>query len=140
MRGYLIQRGALEPQFYAAFLKGLNLNPKEIPDRNDRSQWETLRDLFTRKLSQKTQREWEEIFDRTDSCVTPVLPLTANDTRPIARLCDSPGRDLRDLKPEMLRHGSGTKEVLKAWVGWTPERDYFVDANGTVNITSRSKL
>lgn len=99
-----------------------------------------MRDLFTGRLSQKTQQEWEDIFDGTDSCVTPVLSLTANDTRPIARLCDTPGRDLGDLKLEMLRPGSGTKEVLKDWVGWTPGRDYFVDANGTVNITCHSKL
>jgi alpha-methylacyl-CoA racemase len=37
--------------------------------------WEYLRNVFTDRFKQKTQKEWTEIFDQRDACVTPVLKL-----------------------------------------------------------------
>jgi alpha-methylacyl-CoA racemase len=40
--------GAIEPPFYAELLTGLGLSGRaNLPDRNDASQWETLREIFT---------------------------------------------------------------------------------------------
>jgi alpha-methylacyl-CoA racemase len=66
--------GALEPQFYAALLEGLGLD--EAPDRWDLAQWPALRDALAARFKEKTQAEWAEIFDGTDACCAPVLPLT----------------------------------------------------------------
>ena len=44
-----------------------------MPDRNDVSQWEALRLLFTQAFRTRTRDEWVAVFDGTDACVTPVL-------------------------------------------------------------------
>ncbi len=66
--------GALEPQFYAVLLERLGLD--DAPDRGDLAQWPTLRDALAKRFREKTQAEWAEIFDGTDACCAPVLPLT----------------------------------------------------------------
>jgi alpha-methylacyl-CoA racemase len=66
--------GAVEPQFYAELLTGLGLaGHANLPDRNDASQWETLRALFTQAFRTRTRDDWAAVFDGTDACVTPVL-------------------------------------------------------------------
>src|SRR5579859_1663854 len=68
--------GAIEPQFYEELLKGLNLKADDIPDRTDPTNWKQLKQIFTKKFAEKTQIEWQRVFDGTDSCVTPVIPLS----------------------------------------------------------------
>ncbi|XP_025829459.1 alpha-methylacyl-CoA racemase isoform X1 [Agrilus planipennis] len=64
--------GALEPQFYSNFLKGLNLNEDELPQFGDfKKNKKTLVNIF----KEKTQKEWCEVFDKLDACVTPVLSI-----------------------------------------------------------------
>jgi alpha-methylacyl-CoA racemase len=66
--------GAIEPPFYAELLTGLGLSDRaNLPDRNDASQWETLRGMFTQAFRARTRDEWAAVFDGTDACVTPVL-------------------------------------------------------------------
>jgi len=66
--------GALEPQFYDALLAGLGLT--DLPDRSDLAAWPELRAAFAARFKEKTQAEWAQIFDGTDACVAPVLPLS----------------------------------------------------------------
>lgn len=65
--------GALEPQFYDALLAGLELS--DVPDRNDPSQWKALREVLTTTFKSRTQAQWSAVFDGTDACVAPVVPL-----------------------------------------------------------------
>lgn len=67
--------GSLEPQFYAAMLEGVGL-AKSAPDRYDPTRHAALRARLTAAFLAKTQAEWTQIFDGTDACVSPVLPLT----------------------------------------------------------------
>jgi len=67
--------GALEPQFYIHFVHGLGLSLDKIPDRNDKSNWGVLHRIFSERIKQRTQAEWETVFDGTDACVTPVFEL-----------------------------------------------------------------
>ncbi len=67
--------GALEPQFYEALLDGLGLTD-DAPDRWDLAQWPALREALASRFKQRTQAEWAEVFDGTDACCAPVLPLT----------------------------------------------------------------
>ncbi len=67
--------GALEPQFYAALLERLGLTGS-APDRADPAQWPALRETLAARFKEKTQAEWAEIFDGSDACCAPVLPLT----------------------------------------------------------------
>lgn len=132
--------GAIEPQFYEALLKGLNIKSDEIPNRDDREKWSELSELFTQKFMEKTQKEWERIFEGTDSCVTPVLPLSTEDNRPAAMLSGSPSLDVSGPEAGMLKPGEGATEVLKCWLGWSDGRDYVVGADGTVQIPTNVKL
>lgn len=65
--------GAIEPQFYKQLLKGLQLDPEDMPPQMSFSDWPELRRIFTQSFASKTQAEWSAIFDGTDACVTPVL-------------------------------------------------------------------
>lgn len=64
--------GALEPQFYDNFLKGLQLSTDEYSQFSDP---ELMRKKFEELFLTKTQQEWSQIFDNLDACVTPVLEL-----------------------------------------------------------------
>jgi alpha-methylacyl-CoA racemase len=66
--------GALEPQFYEVLVELLEI--PDLPDRDDHAQWPALKEAFANRFRQRTQAEWAEVFDGTDACVAPVLPLT----------------------------------------------------------------
>lgn len=68
--------GCIEPQFYAEFLKGLEIDPEGLPMQIDPNGQEQLRKLFAEKFKTKTRDEWAAIFDGTDACCTPVLTFT----------------------------------------------------------------
>ena len=68
--------GAIEPQFYRQFLQGLALDEATLPDRSDRTQWESLRNLFADRFKTRTREQWMETFDTIDACVSPVLSLS----------------------------------------------------------------
>ncbi|MGB3771515.1 MAG: CaiB/BaiF CoA-transferase family protein [Rhodococcus sp. (in: high G+C Gram-positive bacteria)] len=65
--------GALEAQFYAEALRGLGLDPADLPAQMDTSRWPELRKIIGDAFATRTRDEWAEIFDGTDACVTPVL-------------------------------------------------------------------
>ncbi|WP_436520343.1 CaiB/BaiF CoA transferase family protein [Actinoplanes sp. HUAS TT8] len=66
--------GALEPQFYAALLKGLGLDDDpDLPGQFERRRWPELRDAFTERFAARTRDEWAETFAGLDACVSPVL-------------------------------------------------------------------
>ncbi|HZE30508.1 MAG TPA: CaiB/BaiF CoA-transferase family protein [Actinoallomurus sp.] len=67
--------GALEPQFYAALLRGLGLEGEDLPAQNDQARWPEMRARFTEVFKARTRDEWTRIFDGTDACVAPVLGL-----------------------------------------------------------------
>ena len=52
--------GAIEPQFYAELLKGLELDPATLPGQQDASRWPELRQILTDKFLSKTRDEWTE--------------------------------------------------------------------------------
>ena len=65
--------GALEPQFFAQLLAGLELTAQDVPNQLDRDAFPRMRQIFTERFASKTRDEWTEIFGGTDACVTPVL-------------------------------------------------------------------
>jgi alpha-methylacyl-CoA racemase len=73
--GEYVAVGALEPQFYARLLDGLELDAAGVPDRNDRANWSALRTLFAERFSKRTRNEWADHFEGVDACVAPVLKL-----------------------------------------------------------------
>ena len=73
--GLFVSVGAIEPQFYAALLKGLGLDPAGLPHQMNQSEWPAMKEKLTDLFRAKTRDEWSAIFDGTDACVAPVLGL-----------------------------------------------------------------
>ncbi|MCW2841231.1 MAG: carnitine dehydratase [Aeromicrobium sp.] len=66
--------GPLEPQFYAALVRGLGLT--DAPGQFEIGRWDELRTRLTETFASRTRAEWEQVFDGTDACVAPVLSMT----------------------------------------------------------------
>jgi len=67
--------GALEPQFYDAFLDLLGIRDT-APDRYDPAQADALRTLIADTFRTRTQAAWVELFEGTDACVAGIIPLS----------------------------------------------------------------
>jgi alpha-methylacyl-CoA racemase len=65
--------GAIEPQFFAALLTGLDLTPDEVPGQLDIGSYPRMYDVFAQRFASRTRDEWTQAFAGTDACVTPVL-------------------------------------------------------------------
>ncbi|XP_006608409.1 alpha-methylacyl-CoA racemase [Apis dorsata] len=139
--------GAIESKFYKIFLEKLGISSDEIPQFD---KFEKNREKLEKIFKQKTQAEWCDIFDGTDSCVTPVLNLknvalhAHNKERntfkieddglvtpnPAPRLSRTPGISKKYQKiPELGEH---TIEILNELNFKHEEITNFI-ANGIVN-------
>jgi alpha-methylacyl-CoA racemase len=67
--------GALEPQFFATFTELLGIADR-APGQLDLERYDELRALIADTFRTRTQAEWCAVFDGTDACVAPVLPLS----------------------------------------------------------------
>jgi alpha-methylacyl-CoA racemase len=123
--GKYVAVGAIEPQFYAELIGKLGI---DAPDREDPAHWPALRKLLAETFRQRTQAEWTELFDGSDACVTPVLPLAADHPHLVARGTFVEQHGVRqavpaprfDRTPTRLgrppaRPGEHTREALADW-------------------------
>ncbi|HET9842507.1 MAG TPA: CaiB/BaiF CoA-transferase family protein [Nocardioides sp.] len=122
--------GALEPQFYDALVAGLGISDT-APDRDDPANHDELRRLITDAVRSRTQVEWVEVFDGTDACVAPVLPMTEAFRHPHLRARGTfverdgttepaPAPRFSRTSPTLTtpppaRPGQDTREALTAW-------------------------
>ncbi|MUN36405.1 CaiB/BaiF CoA transferase family protein [Actinomadura litoris] len=88
--------GALEPRFYAEFVRGLGLDPEDLPSRDDRAGWPDLRDRFAAAFRTRTRDEWAAIFLPGDGCVAPVLSMEEAKAHPY--------NASREVFPEIAGH------------------------------------
>jgi len=65
--------GAIEPEFYAALLDGLGLDPVVMGPQWDRDRWPSNKKAVAAAVATRTLDEWTAIFEGTDACVCPVL-------------------------------------------------------------------
>jgi alpha-methylacyl-CoA racemase len=122
--------GALEPQFYEVFVDLLGIRDS-APDRYDVDRAEELRSLIAARFRERTQSEWSAIFDGTDACVAPILPMSEAVDHPhlkergtfvehdgLVQPAPAPrfSRTPATLKlPPAPQAGAHTKEALIAW-------------------------
>ncbi len=64
--------GALEPQFQKEFIQKMEL---DISMGQLLTDAEMVREKVKQKFLSKTRAEWEQLFERVDACVTPVMEL-----------------------------------------------------------------
>jgi hypothetical protein len=55
---YFVCSGSIEPQFYSALLKGLQLDPASLPHQMDESSWPKMKALFSEIFARRTRDEW----------------------------------------------------------------------------------
>lgn len=67
--------GAMEPQFYRAFIETLGLEPELAASQMDRTTWPALRKQIADTFATRSRDQWAEAFAKTDGCGTPVLEL-----------------------------------------------------------------
>lgn len=131
--------GALEPQFFSRLLQGLHLDDSWLKQREDRTSWPRLRKVIRERFLTKTRREWEDVFDGTDACCTPVLtqgelvdsgyeqrlPVTL--TRP----------DIRPYEfPKLSESDDTSAKILYDWMGWRKGHEYEMGPTGLVKLPS----
>ncbi len=117
----------LEPQFFAAFVE---LVGGDLPGQYDLQDWGTLRTELERRFASRTQAEWTDVFDGSDACVHPVLPLTEAYEHPhnVARgtyvehhgtTQPAPAPRFSRTAPHLttppVGPGANTREALTAW-------------------------
>ncbi|RSL47509.1 hypothetical protein CEP53_009892 [Fusarium sp. AF-6] len=166
--GKYMSVGALEPQFFAALIKGLDLEGQGWESkRDDKSLWPELERLMREKFKSKSRAEWEAIFDGTDACCTPVLeyselesdPKREGDQRPTVTLRETPCLAVKEgaghtdaakfgqgpgvpgegYAPKFVTPGEGGEDTLRAWMGWESGREYELHEGGLV-LKETSKL
>lgn len=140
--------GAIEPQFYAALLAGLGLDPADLPEQFDTTAWSAMKDRFASVFASRTRQEWEKVFDGSDACVTPVLDLGnelfdhphhrarglfqdsggLSQPGPVPRLSATPGR----IGPPAPEVGQHTGEVLAEWLALDAAASGAMQRDGVV--------
>jgi alpha-methylacyl-CoA racemase len=73
--GGYVAVAAIEPQFYAALLEGLDLTGAGLPAQHDQGGWPVLRARFAEAFRTRSRDEWADHFARRGACVTPVLTM-----------------------------------------------------------------
>ena len=109
--------GALEPQFYAEFIRVLFAPegvPADLPGQHDHARWGELRSRFAARFLERSQEEWSKAFLRTDACVAPVLTMTEAPADPhlAARgTFTSPGGVVQPAPAPRFAAGSGGEPI-----------------------------
>lgn len=153
--GKFMAVGALEEKFYKNLIEGLGLKPEDTPQFMD---WSLLRKQFTDAFASKTQKEWCEIFDNVDACVTPILTpeeafqyehnrvrgTFANTNYSEKRYIPQPAPHLEDFKSPCGNNGSpiaglNTLEVLSEF-GYSSEELKRLSKAGVVEQTHPSRV
>jgi alpha-methylacyl-CoA racemase len=126
--------GAIEPQFYALLLEGLGLDAADLPDRDDRATWASLRERFAEVFATRPRAHWEQVFGGTDACVTPVLTFAEAPSHPHVAARSSlvatadghvvggaaPRLSAGDPVPASPGRASTLDDVLTGWAAPTP--------------------
>jgi alpha-methylacyl-CoA racemase len=128
--GRFVAVGAMEPQFYAAFVAAIGLDIADLPPRDDRANWPALRALFAARLATRSRDDWAAHMAGRDACFSAVLSIDEAWDHPqmTARGAFQPMGGLRhpapaprlSATPGALRHpapepGANTAAVLRDW-------------------------
>ncbi len=73
--GQYISVGAIEPQFYAEFIRLGEIDDPEFNNQWDRNNWPNLKEKLKKKFLTKTLNEWVDLYKDSDACVAPVLTM-----------------------------------------------------------------
>ena len=115
----------LEPQFFAALLDGLRIDPAEVGDQHDRSGWPPLRARLGAAFATRSRDEWVAHFAGRDACVAPVLTTeeTLADPHLAAGARWSSGTECPSRRPHPVRGDARRPRPPAAAAGGAHRRD-----------------
>ena len=138
---------AIEEKFYVNFLKVLNLDIKNIPDRKDKNNWHKIEKIFSEKIYENSLSSIIKKSEGLDTCITPVLGLAETVTNEhnkerntfinidgIVQPAPAPRFDNKQLpKPSPpVKPGNDTKEILLS-LGYTENDINTLKIRGLIN-------
>ncbi|MYN14207.1 CoA transferase [Pusillimonas sp. TS35] len=68
-----ISVSAIEKKFFKNLVSKLELDSAIVDDHYDRSRWKEIKNILAAKFKQRTQREWIDFLEDTETCCAPVL-------------------------------------------------------------------
>lgn len=71
--GGYVSIGSLEPQFYAALIRLLELKDPRFAEQWDKAMWPDLRATLTATFKSRTRAAWCDLLEGSDVCFAPVL-------------------------------------------------------------------
>ena len=71
-----ISVGPIEPKFFAEFVRLAELPENFLREQNVKELWEDQQVLLEKVFSTKTLSEWAQIFNASDACVMPIIPIS----------------------------------------------------------------
>jgi alpha-methylacyl-CoA racemase len=80
--GKWISLAAIEPQFYAEFLRRAGIEDEELLQQGGLPHWPSLRAKLSQVFRRKQRAEWCELLGGTDACFAPVLDLEEAPSHP----------------------------------------------------------
>ncbi len=122
--------GAIEPEFYAALLEVLEIDPSSLPAQMDRERWPETKKRFAEVIATRSRDEWAKRAEGTDSCLAPVLAMSevADHPHNAARgtfveiggaLQPGPAPRFSRTSPSRpappVRPGEGAEQALRSW-------------------------
>jgi alpha-methylacyl-CoA racemase len=73
---------ALEPSFYAEFIRRLGVDTAGLPAQWERARWPELHARFAAAFRTRSRAEWVSTFEGSDACVAPVLSIAEAPAHP----------------------------------------------------------
>jgi alpha-methylacyl-CoA racemase len=138
-----ISIGSIEPQFYAALIRCMQLDETTFNNQFDQKQWPELKKIVSERFKTRTRDEWCEIFKGNDVCFAPVLSLQEsvnyqhnkdrktfveiagiNQPAPAPRF----SRTESEVKHPPLKVGSNTQEIIDG-LNLTTDTDFLISQN-----------
>ncbi len=138
-----ISIGSIEPQFYAALIRCMQLDETTFNNQFDQKQWPELKKIVSERFKTRTRDEWCEIFKGNDVCFAPVLSLQEsvnyqhnkdrktfveiagiNQPAPAPRF----SRTESEVKHPPLKVGSNTQEIIDE-LNLTMDTDFLISQN-----------
>ena len=144
--GLYISIGAIEPAFYADFLRlaGLEADPA-LARQGDAAAWPAAKARLTAVFKTRTRDEWCDLLEGTDACFAPVLSMAEAPLHPhnvargafveafgVTQPAPAPRYSDTPTSPPSLTSKGADGEVLLAALGYDPARIAALRASGVV--------
>lgn len=82
--GEYVSVAAIEAKFRKVLVERMGFAPGEMPDMDDRANWDRARTLLAARFAGRTRAEWCAVLEGSDACFAPVLAMSEAATHPQA--------------------------------------------------------